>query len=126
MSQILEPCFNSKMLDAGKSLCSLLKMVLTAFPLDSPNIPLDVKTFYHRVEDLIQKHLAAVTAPQISLEVSSANLMISFAVFVVKTLAEVQKNLIDRFLAPLVRVLQRLTRDMGSSAGSHSRQVCFH
>ncbi|KAJ0977296.1 hypothetical protein J5N97_012770 [Dioscorea zingiberensis] len=26
ISQILEPCFNSKMLDAGKSLCSLLKM----------------------------------------------------------------------------------------------------
>ncbi|XXG86133.1 hypothetical protein AAC387_Pa11g1088 [Persea americana] len=122
ISQILEPCFNSKMLDAGKSLCSLLKMVLTAFPLDAPNIPLDVKTFYHRVEDLIQKHLAAVTAPQISLEVSSANLMISFAVFVVKTLAEVQKNFIDPFLGPLVRVLQRLTRDMGSSAGSHSRQ----
>lgn len=114
------------MLDAGKSLCSLLKMVFTAFPLDSANTPQDVKTLRHRVEDLIQKHLAAVTAPQISLEVSSANLMISFAIFVVKTLAEVQKNFIDPFLPPLGRVLQRLARDMGSSAGSHPRQVCFH
>ncbi|KAL6010354.1 hypothetical protein ACLOJK_000785 [Asimina triloba] len=122
ISQILEPCFNSKMMDAGKSLCSLLKMVFTAFPLEVVNTPPDVKMLYQRVEDLIQKHLAAVTAPQISLEVSSANSMISFALFVVRTLTEVQKNFIDPFILPLARVLQRLARDMGSSTGSHSRQ----
>ncbi|XP_058091042.1 uncharacterized protein LOC131237348 isoform X3 [Magnolia sinica] len=122
ITQILEPCFNSKMLDAGKSLCSLLKMVFTAFPLEAANTPPDVKMLYQRVEDLIQKHLAAVTAPQISLEVSSANSMISFALFVVKTLTEVQKNFIDPFILPLARVLQRLARDMGSSGGSHARQ----
>ncbi|XP_077231461.1 uncharacterized protein LOC143864410 isoform X2 [Tasmannia lanceolata] len=122
ISQILEPCFTSKMLDAGKSLCSLLKMVFIAFPLDAPNTPQDVKMLYQRVEDLIQKHLAAVTAPQISLEVSSVNSMISFALFVVKTLTEVQKNFIDPFIQPLARVLQRLARDMGLSGGSHPRQ----
>lgn len=123
--QILEPCFNSKMLDAGKSLCSLLKMVFSAFPLESLDTPQDVKMLYQRVEDLIQKHLAAVTTPQISLEISSANAVISFILFVVKTLTDVQTNFIDPFIAPLVRVLQRLTRDMGPSSGSHVRQVRF-
>ncbi|XP_068646622.1 uncharacterized protein [Aristolochia californica] len=122
ISQILEPCFNSKILDAGKSLCSLLKMVFTAYPLEAANTPQDVKMLYQRVEDLIQKHLAAVTAHQISLEVSSANSMIGFAVFMVKTLTEVQKNFIDPFIPSLVRVLQRLSRDMGSSVSSQIRQ----
>lgn len=122
--QILEPCFNSKMLDAGKSLCSLLKMVFTAFPLESTSTPPDVKLMYQKVVELIQKHLAAVTAPQISLEVSSANSMISFAIYILRTLTEVQKNSIDPFVGPLVRVLQRLARDMGASAGAHMRQVC--
>ncbi|KAJ4961477.1 hypothetical protein NE237_021387 [Protea cynaroides] len=122
ISQILEPCFNNKMLDAGKSLCSLLKMVFMAFPPEAANTPQDVKLLYQRVEDLIQKHLAAVTSPQISLEVSAANSMISFALFVIKTLTEVQKNFIDPFILPLARVLQRLVRDMGSSGGPHMRQ----
>ncbi|KAJ6816627.1 putative transformation/transcription domain-associated protein [Iris pallida] len=122
ISQILEPCFNSKMLDAGKSLCSLLKMVFTTFPLESPNTTHDVKMLYQRVSDLIHKHLAAVTAPQISLEPSSANSMIKFATFIINTLAEVQKSFVDPLIGPLVRVLQRLARDMGSSAGSHVRQ----
>ncbi|MQL91496.1 hypothetical protein Taro_024111 [Colocasia esculenta] len=122
ISQVLEPCFNSKMLDAGKSLCSLLKMVFTAFSLDAPSTQQDVKILHQRIEDLIHKHLAAVTTPQISLEVSSANAVISFVLFIVKTLAEVQKNFIVPFVVPLVRVLQRLTRDMSSSTSSHVRQ----
>lgn len=109
------------MLDAGKSLCSLLKMVFVAFPREAPSTPHDVKILYQRVEDLIQKHLAAVTASQISLELSSANSVISFALFVVKTLTEVHKNFIDPFIVPLVRVLQRL-REMASSS-SQIRQV---
>ena len=114
------------MLDAGKSLCSLLKMVFTAFPCESTSTTPDVKLLYQKVVELIQKHLAAVTATQqISLEVSSANSMISFAIYILKTLTEVQKNFIDPFVGPLVRVLQRLARDMGSSAGgAHMRQVC--
>ncbi|KAG8079526.1 hypothetical protein GUJ93_ZPchr0007g3092 [Zizania palustris] len=84
ISQILEPCFNNKMLDAGKSLCSLLKMI--------------------------------------SLEPSNANSIISFALFVLNALVEVQKNFIDLFIGLLLRVLQRLARDMGSSVGSHVRQ----
>ncbi|KAF5199838.1 Transcription-associated protein [Thalictrum thalictroides] len=122
ISQILEPCFNHKMLDEGKSLCCLLRMIFIAFPLEAASTPQDVKILYQRVEDLIQKHLAAVTAPQISLEPNSANVMISFALLVIKTLTEVQKNFIDPFILPLARVLQRLARDMGSSPGSHVRQ----
>lgn len=45
-----------------------------------------------KVEELIQKHLAAVTTLQISLETSSANSMAGFAVSVIKTLAEGQKR----------------------------------
>ncbi|KAF8410450.1 hypothetical protein HHK36_002979 [Tetracentron sinense] len=122
ISQILDSCFNNKMFCAGKSLCSLLKMVLVAFPLEAASTPQDVKILYQRVEDLIQKHLAAVTAPQIMLEVRSANSMISFVLSVIKTLTEVQKNFIDPFILPFAHVLQRLAQDMGSSTSSHLRE----
>ncbi|XP_042425801.1 transformation/transcription domain-associated protein-like [Zingiber officinale] len=122
ISQILEPCFNSKTLDVGKSLCTLLKMVFTTFSLEASGTPQEVKLLYQRAGELVQKHLAAVTAPQISLETSNANSMITFALLVVKTLTEVQKNFIDPFIPMLLRVLQRLARDMGSSSGSHIRQ----
>ncbi|GMY12228.1 transformation/transcription domain-associated protein-like isoform X1 [Fagus crenata] len=119
ISQILEPCFKYKMLDAGKSLCSLLKMVFVAFPLEAASTPQDVKLLYQKVDELIQKHINIVTAPQASNEDNTAN-SISFVLLVIKTLTEVQKNIIDPNI--LVRILQRLARDMGSSAGSHLRQ----
>ncbi|XP_022741614.1 transformation/transcription domain-associated protein-like isoform X2 [Durio zibethinus] len=119
ISQILEPCFKYKMLDAGKSLCSLLKMVFVAFPLDAGATPPDVKLLYQKVDELIQKHITTVTSPQTSGEDNSAN-SISFVLLVIKTLMEVQKSFIDPFI--LVRILQRLARDMGSAAGSHIRQ----
>ncbi|RZC86452.1 hypothetical protein C5167_030528 [Papaver somniferum] len=48
--------------------------------------------------------------------------MISFVLSVIKVLTEVQKLQKFPFLMPLTRVLQRLARDMGSSAASHVRQ----
>lgn len=119
ISQILEPCFKYKLLDAGKSLCSVLKMVFVSFPLEAATTPQDVKILYQKLEDLIQKHLTAVTGPQTSIEDNSSSL-ITFALFVIKTLSEVQKNIVEPYI--LVRVLQRLARDMGSSAGSLPRQ----
>ncbi|CAM8985650.1 unnamed protein product [Rhodiola kirilowii] len=119
ISQILEPCFKYKMLDAGKSLCSLLKMVFTAFPLESSATPQDIKSLYQKVDELIQKHVSAVFTPQSSNDDSSGN-PISFVLFVIKTLTKVQKNLSDPFI--LVRILQRIMRDMQMSAGSHARQ----
>ncbi|KAL8472429.1 hypothetical protein ACS0TY_029584 [Phlomoides rotata] len=119
ISQILEPCFKFKMLDAGNSLCSLLKMVSAAFPPEPVNTPQDVKILYQKMEELVQKHLAVVAAPQTSGEDNSAS-MISFVLHVIKSLAEVHKNLVDPF--NLVRVLQRLARDMGLSSGTYTRQ----
>lgn len=119
IAQILEPCFKYKMLDAGKSLCSLLKMVSVAFPPDMPSTPQDIKMLYQKVEELIQKHLAAIATPQASGEDTSA-IMISFVLYVIQTLTEVQKCFIDP--SNLVRVLQRLTRDMAASMGSYAKQ----
>ncbi|GMI76972.1 hypothetical protein like AT2G17930 [Hibiscus trionum] len=119
ISQILEPCFKYKMLEAGKSLCSLLKMIFDAFPLDASTTPPDVKLLYQKMDELIQKHITSVTAPQTPGDDSSAN-SISFVLLVIKTLTEVQKSFIDPFI--LVRIFQRLARDMGSSAGSNIRQ----
>ncbi|XP_047320592.1 transformation/transcription domain-associated protein-like [Impatiens glandulifera] len=119
ITQVLEPCFKYKVLDAGKSLCSLLTVVFTAFPLEVATTPQDVKILYQKVEEIIQKNLAAVSASQSSGEDSCAS-TISFVLYVIRSLAEVQKNLIDPL--HLVRVLQRLARDMGSVAGSQGRQ----
>ncbi|XP_010526797.1 PREDICTED: transformation/transcription domain-associated protein-like [Tarenaya hassleriana] len=119
ISQILEPCFKNKLLDAGKSLCSLLKMVFTAFPLDAASTPPDIKLLYQKVNELIHKHVNAVTASQASGDDNSLS-SISFVLLVIRTLAEVQKSFVDPYV--LVRILQRLARDLGSSAGSHPRQ----
>lgn len=96
-------------------------MVFVAFPPEAATTPPDVKALYLKVDELIQKHINTVTAPQTSNEDSTSN-SISFVLLVIKTLTEVQKNFIDPYF--LVRILQRLARDMGSSAGSHLRQVC--
>ncbi|RVW51691.1 putative PI3/PI4-kinase family protein C1F5.11c [Vitis vinifera] len=96
------------------------KMVFVAFPIEAANTPQDVKMLFQKVEDLIQKQIASVTAPQTSGEDNSAN-SISFVLFVIKTLTEVQKNLIDPYI--LVRILQRLARDMGTSASSHGQRT---
>ncbi|KAI4327728.1 hypothetical protein L6164_020154 [Bauhinia variegata] len=119
ISQILEPCFKHKLLDAGKSFCSLLKIIFIAFPPEAATIPAEVKLLYQKLDDLIQKHVATVTAPQTSVDDNVA-ISISFLLLVIKTLTEVQRNFIDPLI--LVRILQRLQRDMGSSGGSHLRQ----
>ncbi|KAL2497631.1 Phosphatidylinositol 3- and 4-kinase family protein with FAT domain [Abeliophyllum distichum] len=51
ISQILEPCFKIKLLDAGNLLCSLLKMVSAAFPPEAVNTPQEVKMLYQKVEE---------------------------------------------------------------------------
>ncbi|PQQ14959.1 transformation/transcription domain-associated protein isoform X2 [Prunus yedoensis var. nudiflora] len=112
ISQILEPCFKYKLLDAGKSLCSLLKMVFVAFPPEAATTPQDVK-LYHKVDELIQKHINTVQLLKHRVK-STAN-SISFVLLVIRTLTEVQKNFVDPYI--LVRILQRLARDMGHQQG---------
>ncbi|KAK4791103.1 hypothetical protein SAY86_031516 [Trapa natans] len=119
ISHILEPCFKYKMLDAGKSLCSLLKMTFITFPLDAATTPPDVKHLYQKVEVLIQKHINALTSSQATVDDNSSN-SISFVLLIMKTLTEVHKSSPDPHI--LVQILQRLTRDMSSSAGSHLKQ----
>lgn len=120
--QLLEPCFNSKLPDIGKSLCTLLKMVFSAFPVEAVNTPQDIRLLHQKVEELVQKHLTTVTNQQSTLETSSANAVIGFTWSVVKTLTEGQKSYMDRFLPPLVRVVQRLSREMVSASGALARQ----
>eukprot|EP00252_Welwitschia_mirabilis_P021819 TRINITY_DN5712_c0_g1_i1.p1 TRINITY_DN5712_c0_g1~~TRINITY_DN5712_c0_g1_i1.p1 ORF type:complete len:3567 (+),score=681.06 TRINITY_DN5712_c0_g1_i1:1467-10703(+) len=122
ITQLLEPCFNSKLPDIGKSLCTLLKMVFEAFPGDATNTPQDIRSLHSKVEELIQKHLATATAAQLSPDAASVNTMISFALSVIRTLAEGQKGFIDPFMASLVRVLQRLTREMGTISSAIAKQ----
>ena len=123
LDQLLEPCFNSKLPDVGKSLCSLLKMVFDAFPVESANVPQEIRPIHAKVEELIQKHLATVTNIQPSLDTSTANAMIGFTWSIVKTLTEGQKRYIDWFLPALVRVIQRLMKEMLSVSNALSRQV---
>lgn len=96
-------------------------MVFVAFPLEAATTPPDVKLLYQKVDELIQKHISNVTSLQTSNEDNTSS-PISFILLVIKTLIEVQKNFGDPYI--LVRVLQRLARDMGSSSSSTSRQVC--
>ncbi|CAN7108366.1 unnamed protein product [Brassica rapa subsp. narinosa] len=117
IAQFLELSFKHKMLDAGKSLCSLLKMVIITFPQDGASTPPDIKLLYQKVSDLIQKHVH--TASQASGDDNSLG-SVSFVLNILKTLAEVQKSFVDPYV--LVRILQRLVRDLGLATGAHPRQ----
>ena len=98
-------------------------MVFDAFPVESANVPQEIRPIHAKVEELIQKHLATVTNIQPSLDTSTANAMIGFTWSIVKTLTEGQKRYIDWFLPALVRVIQRLMKEMLSVSNALSRQV---
>ncbi|XP_048601036.1 transformation/transcription domain-associated protein [Brassica napus] len=117
IAQFLELSFKHKMLDAGKSLCSLLKMVIITFPQDGASTPPDIKLLYQKVSELVQKHVH--TASQASGDDNSLG-SFSFVLNILKTLAEVQKNFVDPYV--LVRILQRLARDLGLATGAHPTQ----
>lgn len=106
-------------------MCTLLKMVFDAFPVEATNTPQDIKPLHQKVEELIQKHLNSVTSTQPVLETSSANAIIGFTWSVIKTLTEVQFRYIDWFLPAVVRVVQRLVKEMSSATNALSRQVCL-
>jgi transformation/transcription domain-associated protein len=123
--QVLEPSFNCKLPEIGNSLCALLKMVFEAFPVDAPDTHQDVKLLHQKVEELIQKQLTTVTAnqPQPALEPSNANVLISFTLNILKTLVSGTKQYIDKFMMYLVRVFQRLAREMATTSAQLARQV---
>lgn len=103
-------------------------MVFDAFPVDAPGTHQDVKVLHQKVEELIQKQLTTVTNNQTAppLESRVVNAMISFTINILKILVEKSKLYIDRFMMPLVRVVQRLSREMATTTAQLSRQVgCF-
>ncbi|KAG6555625.1 hypothetical protein Mapa_002860 [Marchantia paleacea] len=142
-TQTQEPVFNSKVPDIGKSLCLLLKMVFDAYPVD-PAPPPDVKPshsnntsevkqsqqtvtpeirqLHAKVEELILKNLGAVVATQPAVESRAASSIISFTLSIVETLTENNKAYIDRYMMPLIRVIQRLAREMVTISGAVARQ----
>lgn len=100
----------------------MLKMVFVAFPLEAATTPPDVKLLYQKVDELIQKQMDTIPTPQTPGGDSNVSL-VSFVLLVIRTLTEVQSNFIDPTI--LVRILQRLAREMGPSSGSHVKQVCI-
>ncbi|KAJ7564762.1 hypothetical protein O6H91_02G032300 [Diphasiastrum complanatum] len=124
ISQVLEPSFNNKPSDIGKSLCSLLKMVFDAYPVDSASKSQEIKQLHLKVEELVQKHLGVVTSsPSPSaLDARSANTMVTFLLAILTTLTEANKGYLDRFMMPLVRVCQRLAREMVNTSSNLLRQ----
>jgi hypothetical protein len=61
--------------------------------------------------------------PQPALEPSNANVLISFTLNISKTLVSGNKQYIDKFMVYLVRVFQRLAREMATTSAQLARQV---
>lgn len=100
-------------------------MVFEAFPVDASDTHQDVKLLHQKVEELIQKQLTTVTANQTQppLEPSSVNVLISFTLNILKTLVSGNKQYVDKFMMYLVRVFQRLSREMATTSAQLARQV---
>lgn len=100
-------------------------MVFEAFPVDAPDTHQDVKLLHQKVEELIQKQLGVVTTTpsQPSLESPVVNGVISFTLNILETLVAGNKQYVDRFMMPLVRVFQRLAREMATASAQIARQV---
>lgn len=100
-------------------------MVFEAFPVDAPDTHQDVKLLHQKVEELIQKQLGVVTTTpsQPPLESPVVNGVISFTLNILETLVAGNKQYVDRFMMPLVRVFQRLAREMATASAQFARQV---
>ncbi|KAL3681984.1 hypothetical protein R1sor_000006 [Riccia sorocarpa] len=143
-AQRQEPVMNSKVSDIGKSLCLLLKMMFKEHPVDpapaadvkplantaevkqpQQRITPEVRQFHAKVEELILKNLGAVGQPQSTqpaLDCNAASSVISFTVSILDTLTENNKAYLDKYMMPLVRVVQRLGREMATMSTTVSRQ----
>lgn len=93
--------------------------------MDAPDTHQDVKLLHQKVEDLIQKQLTTVTTNQSQppLEVSVSNVLISFTLNILKTLVSGNKQYIDKHMMHLVRVFQRLAREIVTTSAQIARQV---
>lgn len=93
--------------------------------MDAPDTHQDVKLLHQKVEELIQKQLTTVTANQTQppLEVSVLNVLISFTLNILKTLVAGNKQYVDKLMMYLVRVFQRLAREMATTSAQIARQV---
>lgn len=93
--------------------------------MDAPDIHQDVRLLHQKVEELIQKQLTTVTANQTQppLEASVLNVLISFTLNILKTLVAGNKQYVDKFMSYLVRVFQRLAREMATTSAQIARQV---
>lgn len=121
--QIFELCLKYKNVDAGDLCCSLLKMIILAYPLEAESTPQIVKELYTKVNDIIQKYLVGVATPHIANKDMSAK-AISFVLYIIKLLAEMQDNLIQPY--NVVHVLQHLAQELRLTAGFHVRHLWLH
>ncbi|KAK1363493.1 Histone acetyltransferase SAGA, TRRAP/TRA1 component, PI-3 kinase superfamily [Heracleum sosnowskyi] len=118
--QIFEVCLKYKNVDAGNLWCSLLKMVILAYPLEAATTPQIVMELYTKVNDLIQKYLVAVATPHIANKDMSSK-AISFVLYIIKLLAEMQDNLIQPY--NVVHVLRHLAQELRLPTGSHDQRT---
>ncbi|KAL2624095.1 hypothetical protein R1flu_008340 [Riccia fluitans] len=143
-SQIQEPILNAKVPDIGKSLCFLLKIVFEAYPVDPApasdvkplantaevkqprqTITPEIKQFHARVEELILQNLGAfgqAQSTQPALDSRAASSVFSFTMSVLEILSDNNKAYLDKFMMPLVRVVQRLAREMATMSSTVTRQ----
>lgn len=120
---MFELCLKYKNVDAGNLWCSLLKMVILEYPLEAASTPQIVKELYTKVNDLIQKYLVTVATPHIANKDMSAK-AISFVLYIIKLLAEMQDNLIQPY--NVVHVLQHLAQELRFPTDSHVRHLWLH
>lgn len=109
------------MLDGGRSLCLLFRILYGALPLKARLLQSDAKLVYENLDQLILKHINCVFTSESSGEENYV-IPIGIVITLIKTLIEVRSNIIDPHI--LVRVLQLLVHQMGSSADARIRQVC--
>lgn len=98
-------------------------MVILAYPLEAASTPQIVMELYTKVNDLIQKYLVAVATPRKENKDMSAK-AISFVLYIIKLLAEMQDNLIQPY--NVVYVLQYLAQELRLPTGSHVRHLWLH
>eukprot|EP00897_Mesotaenium_endlicherianum_P005503 jgi/Mesen1/4981/ME000248S04265 len=127
--KVLEMSFTCASHDGTEPLCRVLKMAMEAFPSLPPDDPAaaaaaaaaapppDLHLLQKRVEELLHTHLMAVVQPPLTVPARDANCVIACALHVIRTLCEARRHAaVDKLLEVLVRAVQRLARELHSTA----------
>eukprot|EP00898_Chlorokybus_atmophyticus_P003741 jgi/Chlat1/4368/Chrsp29S04524 len=113
--QVMEPCFSTRNQSIIVPLCSLVKKIVTLYPLDAPPPHAEAQMFHSKLEELINRHLLAGATGEARAGSTTC------ALHVLETVSENRKSYVDRFVPSVLKMLRVVCTGITTAARSGIR-----